>query len=93
LPLPEHPECFASDDGLGRSPGADVRDLQMPQGTVADVSKNHVGTALAAHNLDNILAVQPRILHKLKDRILRVRDHNPFGFAKMRRHLPISAIG
>jgi hypothetical protein len=65
----------------------------MSQGTVADVSKNHVGTTLADHNLDNILAVQPCILHKLKDQILRVRDHNPFGFAKMRRHPPIRAIG
>jgi hypothetical protein len=65
----------------------------MSQGTVADVRENHVGTTLADRNLDNILAVQPCILHKLKDRILCVRDHNPFGFAKMRRHLPISAIG
>jgi hypothetical protein len=92
LTLPEHPECFASDDWLGRSPGADVSRLQMPQGAVADVRENHVGTILANHNLDNILAVQPSILHKLKDRIRRVRNHNPFRFAKMRRHPTISAI-
>jgi hypothetical protein len=84
LPLPEHLECFASDDGLGRSPGADVRDLQMPQGTVADVNENYVGATLANDDLCGALAIQPVILHKRKGLIPCLRDHNPFGVAKMR---------
>jgi hypothetical protein len=90
LPLPEHPECFASDDGFGNSPSADVRRLQMSQGTVADVRENHVSATQA--DLDSALAVQRYILNELVNPAFRVRDHDPFGFAKMRRHLLIRAI-
>jgi hypothetical protein len=63
----------------------------MPQGAVADVGENHVGAAPADHDLDSSLAIQRFILHELGKPVLLVRDHNPFGLAKMRRHLPVSA--
>jgi hypothetical protein len=70
----------------------DMRRLQMPQGAVADVRENHVGATQAVHNLDGTLAVQRKILYELANPPFGVRDHDPFGFAKMRRHYPISAI-
>jgi hypothetical protein len=92
LPLTEDPERFVSGNGSGHSPGADLRRLQMPQGAVADVRENHVGATGADHYLDRALAVQRFILYELANPAFRVRDHDPFSFAKMRRHLLVSAI-
>jgi len=83
LPLPEHPECFASGDGHVRSPGVNVRRLQMPQGTVADVNENHVSATLVDYDLDGALAVQSIIFYKHGDRIVRFCDHVPFSFDNM----------
>jgi hypothetical protein len=64
----------------------------MPQGAIAYISDNHVGATLADHVLGGTLAIQNLILFKRGDRIVRVYDHDPFSFAKMRRHLCVSAI-
>lgn len=83
MPLSENSQCFGSGDRPGRSPGADVRRLQMPKGSVADSGENHVGATLADHNLDGAPAVQRFIFLKREIRIVCVRDHNPFSFAEM----------
>jgi hypothetical protein len=69
-----------------------MRRLQMPQGAVTDVRENHISATLADHDLDSALAVQRFILNELVNPAFRVRDHDPFGFAKMQRHILISAI-
>ncbi|MGA3161966.1 MAG: hypothetical protein ABSC77_12180 [Terracidiphilus sp.] len=83
MPLPEHPECIVSGDGFRRSPNADVRCLQMPQGAIAYIHENHVSATLADHVLGGTLAIQYFILFKRGDRVVRVYDHDPFSFAKM----------
>jgi hypothetical protein len=64
----------------------------MTQGAIADVRKNHVGAALADYDLDRALAARNFIFNERVNPAFRVRDHDPFGFAKMRRHFLISAI-
>jgi hypothetical protein len=92
LQLLKHPECLLSGDLLGRNPAANARCLQVSKGTISNLSEDDICAAETNCNLDGALAVQPFILHKFANPIIRVSDHDPFGFAKMRRHLLISAI-
>jgi hypothetical protein len=64
----------------------------MPQGAVSNVDENHIRASLTDDDLGGTLAIQSFILYKRWNRIVRVRDHDPFGFAKMRRHPALGAI-
>ncbi|MGA2169063.1 MAG: hypothetical protein ABSG62_12700 [Terracidiphilus sp.] len=92
LQLLKHLECLLSGDMLGSNPAADARRLQVPKAASSNLGENHIRKTLTNRDFDGTPAVQPFILYKLKYRTVRVRDHDPFGFAKMRRHLLISAI-
>jgi hypothetical protein len=81
--LREQLNRFAAGYGGRRKPNVNIRRLQITKRTFPDAVQNHIRAFPVEQKPGYASAVPFFVFHKLRCRALRVRYHDPLGFAEV----------